>query len=68
MSTITSWMISFPYIFMVSGMAILHTYCSRCANAAAGISDGCVVVQGIMPQPPCIERSADACFDEIEPG
>ena len=74
MCTITSWMIPFPYIFMISGMAIfayillaiffagyvrvaydrallwislanpfLWMTAARCANAAAGISDGCVV-------------------------
>ena len=37
----------------------LRMTAARCANAAAGISDGCVVVQGIMPLPPCIEMCHD---------
>ena len=32
---------------------------ARCAHAAAGVSDGCVVVQGIMLLPPCIEMYHD---------
>ena len=102
MGIITSWMISFPYIFMVSGMAIfayillaiffagdirmaynhalpwislanrfLWMTAARCANAAAGISDGCVVVRGRMPQASVyrdVLRSADARFDLVEPG
>ena len=90
MCTITSWVISFPCIFMVSGMAtfahillaiffagyvrvaydhallwislanlFLWMTAARCANAATRISDGCVVVQGIMPLPPCAEMCHD---------
>ena len=39
--------------------------------AAAGISDGCVVVRGIMPHASVyrnVLRSADARFGLIEPG
>ena len=74
MCTITSWMIPFPHIFMISGMAFfayillavffagyvrvaydralpwislanpfLWMTAAQCANAAAGISDGCGV-------------------------
>ena len=102
MGTITSWMISFPYIFTVSGMAIfayillaiffaseiqmaynhallwissanpfLWMTAARCANAAAGISDGCVVVRGIMPHASVyrdVLRSADARLGLTELG
>ena len=82
MGTITSWMISFPYIirgiwdgYFCIHMAYYHALlwislanpflwmtAARCANAAAGISNGCVVVQGIMPQASVyrdVLRSAD---------
>ena len=96
MCTITSWMISFPYIirgiwngyfaciarqiFFAAGiqMAYDHTLlwismanpflwmtAARCANAAAGFSNGCVVVHGKMPIASVygnVLRFADACF------
>ena len=42
---------------------------ARCANAAAGISDGCV--RGVIPHASVyrdVLRSADARFGFIEPG
>ena len=80
MGTITSWVISFPYvirgiwndyfayillaIFFAGDIRMAYNHAllwnssanpfpwmtaARCANAAAGIFDGCVVVRGIMP-------------------
>ena len=58
-----------PWISMAN--PFLWMTAARCANAAAGISDGCVVVRGIMPQAFVyrdVLRSADTRFDLIEPG
>ena len=96
MDTITSWMILFLKLFVVSGMAIfayvarqiffadgiqmanghallwisvanpfLWMTAARCANAAAGISNGCVMGRGRMPLASVcrnVLRFADACF------
>ena len=102
MCTITSWMISFPFIirgvwngyfayvarqiFFADDIQMAHDrallwismanpflwmMAARCANAAAGISSGCVLARGEMSlasEYRNVLRFADACLNMIGPG